>query len=354
MSRRPPAEGNASGPRTRPRSISRRGFIGTAGAVLGAGVARPAEAGVFFWGRLFSVPPRDTPFITPNDQFYRVNYSDHSLEVGESLRIDQWVMPIDGALDRPIRIRYADVLEQRVSERMVTLQCVDNEPGGSLMSNAVWSGFPLSRLLEQAGPSETARDVVLRGADGYHDSITLERAMRGDVLLAHSMNGAALPRDHGYPLRAIVPGIFGIKNVKWLTGIEVVESDHKGYWQERGWTDDGVIPVTSRIDHPGHYQLLRGRQQKARGLAFGGLHGIQRVELSADAGATWRDATLAPSPPDAWVPWTVEWEAPAPGAYTLVVRAQGRDGVRQVATASRAYPSGTSGLHTIVALVRTV
>lgn len=274
--------------------------------------------------------------------------------MGASLRLDQWSLPIDGAVERPIRLRYADVLEQRVNERMVTLQCVDNEPGGGLMSNATWGGFPLSRLLEQVGPSETARDVVLRGADGYHDSITLERARRGDVLLAHSMNGVALPRDHGYPLRAIVPGIFGIKNVKWLTEIEVVEYDHKGYWQERGWTDDGVIPVTSRIDRPGHYQLLRGRRQTVRGLAFGGSHGIERVELSADGGQTWRDATLAPAPPDAWVPWTVEWEVSALGAYTLMVRARGRDGVRQVATASRAYPSGTSGLHTIVALVQTL
>ena len=91
-----------------------------------------------------------------------------------------------------------------------------------------------------------------------------------------------------------------------------------------------------------------------RGLAFGGSHGIERVEVSADGGATWREATPAPSPPDAWVPWTLEWDVPAPGAYTMMVGAQGRDGVRQAATASRAYPSGTSGLHTIVALVKTL
>lgn len=333
---------------------TRRRFVGAAAAVAGVGLARPAEAGVFFWGRLFSVPPRETPFITPNDQFYRVNYSDQSLEIGASLRVERWLLPVHGAVERAMRIQYADVLERRVTERMVTLECIDNEPGGSVMSNAVWRGFPLHRLLEEAGLSDTSRDVVFRGADGYHDSIPIERAMRGDVLLAHSMNGVALPRDHGYPLRAVVPGLYGIKNVKWLTDIEVVEYDHKGYWQERGWTDDGLIKVTSRIDEPGHYQLLTGRRQTVRGIAFGGSHGVARVELSIDGGVTWLDATMAPSPPDAWVPWTYEWTVPSPGAYTLVVRAQGKDGVKQGADLQRAYPEGTSGLHTIVALVKAV
>jgi DMSO/TMAO reductase YedYZ molybdopterin-dependent catalytic subunit len=337
-----------------PRAISRRWAIGAAAALLGVGLTRPAEAGVFFWGRLFAVPPRETPFLTPNDQFYRVNYSDQSLEIGAGLKIDQWSLLVHGAVEQPTRLRYADLLEQQVVERMVTLQCIDNEPGGSLISNALWAGFPLSRLLAQVGPSETARDVVLRGADGYHDSITFERAMGGQVLLAHSMNGVTLPRDHGYPLRAVVPGVFGIKNVKWLTEIEVAEHDHQGYWQERGWTDDGLIPVTSRIDQPGHYQIVQERRHVVRGIAFGGSHGIARVELSVDGGRTWRDATLAPSPPDAWVHWAYEWLVPAPGAHTMVVRADGRDGVRQAATLQRAYPAGTSGLHTIVVLARTV
>jgi hypothetical protein len=218
------------------------------------------------------------------------------------------------------------------------------------MSNAVWAGFPLARLLEEARPLDTALDVVFRGADGYHD-ISMERAIHGGVLLAHSMNGVSLPRDHGFPLRAVVPGIFGIKNVKWLTEIEVVEHDHKGYWQERGWTDEGLMPVTSRIDRPGHYQVLVGARQEVRGVAFGGLHGIGRVQLSADGGLTWWDATMSPAPPYAWVHWTYEWRVPSTGAHTLVVWAEGRDGTRQVETASHAYPRGTAGLHTIVALV---
>jgi DMSO/TMAO reductase YedYZ molybdopterin-dependent catalytic subunit len=300
------------------------------------------------------VPPRETPFLTPNDQFYRVNYSDRSLELGAAIRVADWSLRLHGAVERPRTLRYVDILEQRIVEHMVTLECIDNEPGGSLMSNALWTGFPLSRLLEAAQPFEGALDVVFRSLDGYHDSITLERAMEGDVFLAHSMNGVSLPRDHGYPLRAIVPGIFGIKNAKWLAEIEVVERDHKGYWQERGWTDEGLIPVTSRIDRPGHYQLLRGTRQEVRGIAFGGLHGIKRVEVSVDGGLTWRDATIQPSPPYAWVHWTYDWRVPARGAHTVVVRAEGRDGVRQVGTASRAYPAGTSGLHTIVALVESL
>ncbi|MFZ5863310.1 MAG: molybdopterin-dependent oxidoreductase [Nitrospirota bacterium] len=331
--------------------VSRRRLLTATAALAGAGLTRPAEAGMFFWGRMFSVPPRDTPFITPNDQFYRVNYSDQSLEVGAAVRAAEWSARLHGAVEHPRTLRYVDILEQRTQDLMVTLQCIDNEPGGSLMSNALWTGFPLARLLDEAKPLDTAVDVVFRSVDGYHDSITLERAMHGDVLLAHSMNGVTLPKDHGYPLRAVVPGIFGIKNVKWLTEIEVVERDHRGYWQERGWTDEGVIPVTSRIDRPGHYQVLRGARQEVRGVAFGGGHGVKRVEVSADGGRTWRDAALAPSPRYAWVHWTYEWRPPVAGAHTLVVRAQGQDGLRQVETGARAYPDGTSGLHTIVALV---
>ncbi len=336
------------------RPLSRRRLLVAATAAAAAGLAKPAEAGVFFWGRLFAVPPRETPFLTPNDQFYRVNYSDRSLEVGTSIRVVDWSLLLHGAVERPRTLRYADVLEQRLMEQMVTLQCIDNEPGGSLISNALWAGFPLARLLEDVTPLDTALDVVFRGADGYHDSITLERALRGDVLLAHSMNGVSLPRDHGYPLRAVVPGIFGIKNVKWLTEIEVVERDHKGYWQERGWTDEGLIPVTSRIDYPGHYQVLRGARHEVRGVAFGGLHGIRGVQVSADGGLTWRDAMVSPSPPYAWVHWTYEWRPPSTGAHTLVVRASGGDGTRQAETVARAYPQGTAGLHTIVALVKSV
>ncbi len=336
------------------RGLSRRRLLTATAALAGLGLTRPAEAGVFFWGRLFSVPPRETPFITPNDQFYRVNYSDQSLEVGAAIRSAEWSMRLHGAVEHPRTLRYVDVLEQRTLEQMVTLECIDNEPGGSLMSNALWAGFSLSRVLEAAKPLDTAMDVVFHGSDGYHDSITLDRAMHGDVMLAHSMNGVSLPRDHGYPLRAIVPGIFGIKNVKWLTEIEVVERDHQGYWQERGWTDEGIIPVTSRIDRPGHYQALRGGRQEVRGVAFGGVHGIKRVEVSVDGGRTWHDAVMAPSPPYAWVHWTYEWRASVAGAHTVVVRAEGRDGVRQVEAASRAYPAGTSGLHTIVALVQSV
>ncbi|MEW6682836.1 MAG: molybdopterin-dependent oxidoreductase [Nitrospirota bacterium] len=336
------------------RPFSRRRLLAATAAGAVVSVTSPVEAGVFFWGRLFSVPPRETPFLTPNDQFYRVNYSDHSLELGSTIRVADWALALHGAVERPRTLRYADVLEQRSVDQVVTLQCIDNEPGGSLISNALWAGFPLAHLLEEARPLDTAVDVVFRGADGYHDSITFERALRGDVLLAHSMNGVSLPRDHGYPLRAVVPGIFGIKNVKWLTEIEVAERDHKGYWQERGWTDEGLIPVTSRIDRPGHYQVVTGATQEIRGIAFGGLHGIRRVEVSADNGLTWHDATLSPSPPYAWTHWTYEWRVPSPGAHTLVVRAEGRDGTRQVETAARAYPRGTSGLHTVVALVKSV
>src|SRR5439155_66149 len=159
------------------------------------------------------------------------------------------------------------------------------------MGNAMWRGLSLKALLEEVGADkEMARDVVFRAADGYDDSIPFERAMEGDVLLAYMMNGVTLPKMHGFPLRAVVPGLYGIKNVKWITQLEVYEGDYKGYWQRKGWTDDGTIKLTSRIDSPGHYQILRGKEHLFKGVAFGGPETIKKVEISFDSGRTWKEA----------------------------------------------------------------
>ena len=134
--------------------------------------------------------------------------------------------------------------------------------------------------------------MVFRGIDGYDDSIPFKRAMQDDVMLAFLMNGEKLPKEHGFPIRLIVPGLYGIKNVKWIVEIEVYPGDYLGYWQRKGWTDDGTIKIFSRIDSPGHYQTLRGQEQHFRGIAFGGPNSISKVELSFDAGRTWNDCEI--------------------------------------------------------------
>jgi len=328
--------------------FNRRMFLRTAGlAALGSGWPKPAAAGTFFWKRLFSVPPRDTVLITPNDKFYIVSY-----DAFPEIDLRAWSLYIGGSVKSPARLTFADFYGRPSVEMAATLICIDTLPGGDTIGNAVWRGIPLKTLLQEVEPDPSARDVVFRAADGYSDSIPIERAAGDDVLLAYTMNGEALPRAHGYPLRAVVPGLYGIKNVKWITEIEVVDYDYKGYWQQRGWTDKGEIRIVSRIDDPGHYQEIQEREHAVRGLAFGGYYGIGRVELSTDGGRTWNPADLDPPlSPYSWVLWTYRWKIPAPGAYTLTVRAWDKRERVQPAQLEQAYPAGASGYHTVVALV---
>jgi hypothetical protein len=234
--------------------------------------------------------------------------------------------------------------------------CIDTLPGGDSLGNAVWRGISLKKLLQDVGADEdTARDVVFRAADGYDDSIPFARAMQDDVMLAYLMNGEKLPKAHGFPLRLIVPGLYGIKNVKWIVEIEVYNGDYLGYWQRKGWTDDGTIKVFSRIDSPGHYQPLQGAEQTFRGIAFGGPNTISKVEVSFDAGRTWDQAELdKPMSPYSWVIWTCRWRPPKRGKYQVVVRAYDAKGRIQVSEIARPQPSGATGLHTIIADVEQV
>ena len=315
-------------------------------------VGQKAEAASFF-GRMFAVPPRETSYFTPNDKFYVVNYSDSPFSLSRDIKADQWQLAITGAVKKPHVLRYADILKRPALDRAVTLECIDNLPGGDSMGNAMWRGISLRALLEEVGIDlDTARDIVFRAADGYDDSISVERAMRGDVLLAHMMNGVRLPKAHGYPLRAVVPGIYGIKNVKWITEIEVYEGDYKGYWQRKGWTDDGTIKITSRIDNPGHYQILRGKEHLFKGIAYGGPATIKQVELSFDAGKSWESAPFElPHSPFTWVVWYYNWLPPKAGTYQVMVRAIDMNGQIQTSEIVRPQPAGASGLHTIVALI---
>ncbi len=309
---------------------SRRDLLKIGGLGLAAGLTGGCDSGASVFGRLFAVQPRETTYFTPNDTFYVVNYSDSPFSLSRDVKVDQWQLSITGAVKSPMVLHYGDIL-----------------------GNAMWRGLSLKELLEEAGvDTEMARDVVFRAADGYDDSIPFERAMRGDVLLAYMMNGVTLPKMHGFPLRAVVPGLYGIKNVKWITEIEVYEGDYKGYWQRKGWTDDGTIKITSRIDSPGHYQILRGKEHLFKGIAFGGPETIKEVEISFDGGRTWLDAPFElPLSPHTWVVWYYNWAPPKAGAYQVAVRAIDVTGLVQTSEIVRPSPAGASGLHTIVTVV---
>lgn len=331
----------------------RRDVMKMVSAGLAFGLMRQKAEAASIFGRMFAVPPRETLYFTPNEKFYVVNYSDSPFSLSRDIKADQWQLSITGAVKKPVVLRYGDILKRPAIDRAVTLECIDNLPGGDSMGNALWRGISLKALLEEVGADvDTARDVVFRAADAYDDSITFERAMRGDVLLAYMMNGVRLPKAHGFPLRAVVPGIYGIKNVKWITEIEVYDGDYKGYWQRKGWTDDGAIKVTSRIDSPGHYQILRGKEHLFKGIAYGGPFPIKKVEITFDAGKTWNEAPFElPASPYTWVIWYYNWLPPKAGTYQVAVRAIDVNGLVQTSEIVRPQPAGSSGHHTIVTIV---
>lgn len=308
--------------------------------LIAAGWPPSTLAGLF--DRMFGrgEPARTKP-ITPNDEFYVTSYRSPP-----TIRPNEWRLSISGLVDRPLTLAYEQLLAEPAASQIVTLECVGNTVAGELMSTAEWEGVPLTTLLEKSGVRPRAYDVVFRAADGYSDSIRLDRALAGDILLAHRMNGVPLPLGHGFPARMIVPGHYGMKSVQWLTDIEVVDRDYKGYYAQKGWTDDAVVKTTARIDLPGHGSTIRGFRHSIEGLAFAGRRGIAGVEISTDAGASWQAASLDPPLSSfAWRFWRYDWRAPGPGRYTLLVRATDGTGAVQTSIEQDPAPDGATGLH---------
>jgi len=191
----------------------RRTFLKLSSLGLLAGLAGcDAMGGVF--GRMFAVPPRDTTYFTPNDKFYIVQYSNSPFSLSHDLNQEQWRLHITGEVKQKISLGWRDILNRESFDQIVTLECIDTLPGGDSLGTAQWRGISLKKLLLEVGvDEETARDIVFRAADGYHDSIPFARAMQDDVMLAYLMNGEKLPKEHGFPLRLIVPGLHGITTV---------------------------------------------------------------------------------------------------------------------------------------------
>jgi DMSO/TMAO reductase YedYZ molybdopterin-dependent catalytic subunit len=287
-----------------------------------------------------NVKPVLVPEITPNESFYITtkNFIDPTVD-GNS-----WKITFKGLVDNPFTLTLKDVQALPVVNRVQTLACISNDVGGDLIGNAKWKGVSFRDLLLRAKPRDGVGDVIVRGADGYTDSFPISVAMDNEVVLAYEMNGAPLPQRHGYPARLLVPGIYGMKNCKWITEVELVNSDYKGYWEGQGWSDTAIYQTMSRIDYPNSLSIPL-KPIYIGGVAFAGNRGIQRVEVSTDHGQTWNDATLRPALGKyTWVQWTYPWQA-AKGEYSLVVRATDGTGAVQTAEENPTYPDGATGYH---------
>jgi DMSO/TMAO reductase YedYZ molybdopterin-dependent catalytic subunit len=272
--------------------------------------------------------------------------------VDPKVNVDLWHLEIGGLVQNAATWRFQDLMGFKPTTQETTLMCISNGLDAGLISNAVWKGLPLRDLLDQAGMLSSAARVRLQGVDNYTDTIPLEKAMAPTTLLAYEMNEAPLADRHGYPLRAIVPGYFGEKHVKWLTRIEVTDANAKGFYEAQGWGPDFIVPTRSRIDVPDDWTFVSLGKLTApievKGIAYGGDRGISRVEVSFDDGQTWSDAEIYYSGGNlAWSLWKAQWAPAAAGDYALVVRATDGEGDVQEWEEDRGPFSGASGLHKI-------
>lgn len=349
---------------------ARRGFFqllgGTAAAVLVGGALatawRGGAAGVNELRRTLGLPtPRlpaaaipagadigldgMEPLVTPNPEFYRI---DTALSV-PVIDPREWRLRVTGLVDREVEIDFATLLAKPMTERHVTIACVSNEVGGDLIGNARWLGWPVRELLAMAGPKPGADMVLSRSSDGWTAGTPLDVLTDGrDALLAVGMNGEPLPLEHGFPVRMVVPGLYGyVSATKWLTELKVTRfADDVAYWTPRGWSARGPIKISSRIDVP-----RNGRSAPPGRVAFGGVAwaqhtGIGKVELRVDRG-NWQQADLAPGiSVDTWYQWQVGIDL-QPGQHEVQVRATDLRGAVQIEERRSVAPDGATGFHTI-------
>ena len=280
--------------------------------------------------------------VTPNEKFYTISIS----LFDPTINPKTWKLALHGLVEQPLQLSLDELRALPAHEAYVTFACISNEIGGKLIGNARWKGVPLRTLLEMARFKPEARKVVLRSDDGYSTGIPLERCLQPQTFLAYEMNGQELPNSHGFPLRAVIPGYYGMKQPKWLTEIEVVADDYQGYWEERGWADEAVVKTLSRIDVPAHRAQVPVSGAPIGGIAFAGDRGIRQVEFSLDGGKTWQEATLKPAlSPYTWTLWAAELALPNSGEYLLAVRATDGQGIVQDERVSEPLPDGVSGYH---------
>ena len=295
--------------------------------------------------------------VTPTYLFYRIDINPIVPQVDSK----SWNLTINGLVEKPLTINYDQIKAMPSVEEYVTLECISNKVGGDLISTAIWKGVRLSYLLDKAAIKPNVKYVVFRCADGYDVGIPIERSQMEGTILAYDMNYTPLTPKHGFPVRAIVPGLYGMMNPKWITEIELVDKVYEGYWQRLGWANNAEDKTGSSILIPGQAparQRFRkldetgapsdGSKVPIAGIAFAGDRGIAKIEVSNDGGTTWKTAQVKdPLSQYTWVLWTAGYVPPNKENYAIVVRATDRTGKIQTTEMSPPFPNGATGYHTI-------
>ncbi len=349
------------------QALSRRSFLRLSGAVavsaVVVGVAGRAlahgraqvEAARAALARRFRPPPAVagvavgvdgvSPWVTPVESFYRV---DTSLSVPLVVP-DHWQVRIHGLVDKEITLTYDELLARGLTEDWMTLCCVSNPVGGNLIGNAYWAGVRIAPILAEAGVRPGADAVLSRSVDGWTAGTPLEALTDGrNALFAVAMNGQPLTPEHGFPVRMVVPGLYGyVSGTKWVVDLEVTRfDDFSAFWTQRGWSPQGPVKTQSRIDVPRGSSNLKVGTVMVAGVAWAQHRGIRRVEVQVDNGP-WQDCRIAADPTiDSWRQWAYAWQATS-GTHTLRVRATDDTGATQTGAVADVLPDGATGWDTI-------
>ena len=356
------AEAPGTGP-TRRGVLVATGVLAVTAAVLGGtgrfigkyrtrleniALPKPADPAAAFPTGLEKQYPGITPFRVPNEDFYRV---DTRLDV-PIIDQDDWTLTIDGDVDREVTLTFEDILGMELIERDITLTCVSNSVGGKYVGGARWLGVRLTDLLDLAGVGDRADQIFATDVDGMTISTPLALAVDGrDSMLAIGMNGDVLPREHGFPARVVIPGLYGfISATKWVTRLTLTTYDDKtAYWTERDWATDAPIKISSRIDTPKPLADLDKGENIVGGVAWAQQNGgVAKVQVRIDGGA-WQDAELGPSAGnDYWRQWFYRWDAQDSGQHTLAARVIDGNGNEQVTARATPFPEGASGIQELL------
>ncbi|MEE2522299.1 molybdopterin-dependent oxidoreductase [Pseudarthrobacter sp. J75] len=348
---------------------SRRFFLAAAGvaavaALVGAGaqflgaarnaavqarsilkLPRPARPAPPVPAAVQSATPGVAPWLTPNVDFYRI---DTALRVPD-IDAGIWALRVHGLVEEEITLTFQDLLDSDLIEAHVTLACVSNPVGGELVGNAKWLGLPLRDVLARARPTATADMVLSTSIDGFTASTPLEVLQDSrDAILAIGMNDEPLPLEHGYPVRMVVPGLYGfVSATKWVVDLEVTRfEDKEAYWTGRGWSERGPVKTMARLEVPRESARVRAGTVAVGGTAWAQQRGIRSVEIQVDDGE-WAAATLADEASvDTWRQWSFQWEA-TPGRHKLRVRATDGSGDVQTGEEADVVPDGATGWHTV-------
>ncbi|PWN02670.1 oxidoreductase [Nocardioides silvaticus] len=295
--------------------------------------------------------PGITPFRTDNDDFYRVDTRLDTPVVSS----DDWTLTIDGDVDQEVTLTFDELLDMPMIERDITLTCVSNSVGGEYVGSARWLGVPLKDVLDLAGIGSTGADQILStDFDGMTISTPLDLATDGrDAMICVGMNGEPLPREHGFPVRMVIPGLYGfVSATKWLTRLTLTTyDDQKAYWTQREWATDAPIKLSARIDTPKALAEVDAGDVVIGGVAWAQQRGgVGKVQVRIDD-EPWQDANLGPDGgDDYWRQWFFRWDAPS-GSHNIAVRAVSGDGDEQVTERAEPFPDGASGLHELIVQV---